>query len=189
MKTIMVDMDDVITEGGYLYLINKYFNTNHHKEDTNDFYMYDFIPDRKKFFKYFINNNLYDYSKLIDNAVKVLKYLNGKYEVYIATAYIYNEIPKESGKIALYKHNYLVKNLPFIDPHNFILINNKGLLNCDIKIDDKLDNLKNAHIKILFTAFHNKNLSDSYLKQLGIIRANNWLEIKSIIDRLEKECE
>ncbi len=189
MKSIMVDMDDCITEGGYLYLINQYFKTNHKKEETSDFYMYDFIPDKEGFFNYFINNNLYDYSNLIPNTIEVLKYLNEKYKVYIGTAYIYNVIPELSGKIALYKHNYLIEKLPFIDPHNFIFINDKELLNCDIKIDDKIENLKNAKIKILFSAYHNKNLTKDFLQKNGIIRANNWLEIKDILDKLEEECE
>ena len=64
---------------------------------------------------------------------------------------------------------------------NYIFINNKSLLNCDIKIDDKLDNLENANVKILFTAYHNKDLSDEYLHSLGVIRANSWFQIKDIL--------
>ena len=58
-----------------------------------------------------------------------------------------------------------------------------SLLNCDIKIDDRLDNLQNAKIKLLFTAYHNKGLDDEYLHSLGVIRVNNWLEIKKILAR------
>ena len=79
------------------------------------------------------------------------------------------------------KYEYLYDNLPFISPQNYIFINNKKLLNCDIKIDDCLDNLKNARIKLLFTSYHNNDLSDEYLGSLGVIRVNSWLEIKDIL--------
>ena len=51
----------------------------------------------------------------------------------------------------------------------------------DIKIDDKIENLVNGDIKILFTAYHNKNISDEELKNQGIIRAKDWLDIKKIL--------
>lgn len=83
--------------------------------------------------------------------------------------------------IIKYKHNYLCEKLPFIPVNNYAFVNNKSIINCDIKIDDKLDNLVNADIKILFTSYHNKDLDDEFLKQKGVIRANSWLEVKDIL--------
>ena len=182
-QSIMVDMDDVITDGGFLYLVNEYGKTNYKVNDIKDYYMQDLVNDKDGFFKYFITKNQYDYSTLIPNVKEVLKYLRKYYDIYIATSYIIREIPKECGIILFHKHNYLYKNLPFIPPENYIFINNKSLLNCDIKIDDRLDNLQNAKIKLLFTAYHNKGLDDEYLHSLGVIRVNNWLEIKKILAR------
>ena len=79
------------------------------------------------------------------------------------------------------KYDFLIKNFPFLDPMNFVFVGNKSILKSDIKIDDKIENLVNGDIKILFTAYHNKNISDEELKNQGIIRAKDWLDIKKIL--------
>ena len=180
-QTIMVDMDEVIAEGGFLHLVNEFGKTNYTLDDVKGYYMQDLVPDKQEFFKYFITKNQYDYSRLLPDVVEVLKILQEYFDIYIGTSYTIKEIPRECGIILLQKHNFLYDNLPFIPPENYIFICNKSLLNCDIKIDDKLDNLTNAKVKLLFTAYHNKDLSDEYLQSLGVIRVNNWLEIKNIL--------
>lgn len=180
-KTIMVDMDEVITEGGFLHLINDFAGTNYTRDDIKDYYMQDLVSDKMAFFKYYVTKNQYNYCRLLPDVVEVLKYLQEFFDIYIATAYVINEIPIECGINLVQKYEYLYDNLPFISPQNYIFINNKELLNCDIKIDDCLDNLKNARIKLLFTSYHNNDLSDEYLGSLGVIRVNSWLEIKDIL--------
>lgn len=187
-KTIMVDMDEVITEGGFLHLINDFAGTNYTKEDIKGYYMQDLVPDKKAFFDYFIKHNQYDYGYLMQDVVEVLKYLQKYFDIYIGTSYIIKEIPKECGINLVHKHNYLYEKLPFIPVENYIFISNKSLLNCDIKIDDKLDNLKNASIKLLFTSYHNQDLTDEYLDSCGVKRVNNWLEIKKyLMDVIKNE--
>ncbi|MFR5856669.1 MAG: 5' nucleotidase, NT5C type [Bacilli bacterium] len=180
-KTVMVDMDEVITEGGFLHLINEFAGTNYTKDDVKGYYMQDLISDKDAFFKYYITKNQYDYGILIPDVVEVLNILKDYYDIYICSSYIIKEIPKECGILLLYKHNYLCEKLPFIPVNNYAFVNNKSIINCDIKIDDKIDNLVNADIKILFTSYHNKDLDDKFLKENGIIRANNWLEVKNIL--------
>ena len=63
------------------------------------------------------------------------------------------------------KYKYLIKNFPFLDPNNNVFLRNKSVLNIDIKIDDRIDNLNGAKTKILFTAYHNKNISDKALEK------------------------
>lgn len=180
-KTVMVDMDEVITEGGFLHLINEFAGTNYTKDDVKGYYMQDLISDKDAFFKYYITKNQYDYGILIPDVVEVLNILKDYYDIYICSSYIIKEIPQECGILLLYKHNYLCEKLPFIPVNNYAFVNNKSIINCDIKIDDKIDNLVNADIKILFTSYHNKDLDDEFLKENGIIRANNWLEVKNIL--------
>ena len=117
-----------------------------------------------------------------DAAVNVLKGLTA------ADARL--RVGDDAERVSLYYHGRLLKILrkpvnkdDITNIANYIFINNKSLLNCDIKIDDRLDNLQNAKIKLLFTAYHNKGLDDEYLHSLGVIRVNNWLEIKKILAR------
>ena len=78
-----------------------------------------------------------------------------------------------------------MKELPYITPFQYIFLYDKSLLNIDIKIDDKPDNLTNCERKILFNAWHNNNLTEDELNKLGIERVNNWYEIKEkLIDSI-----
>lgn len=180
-KRIMVDMDEVITTGGFLYLINKYTNANYTEEDFKTYYMEDILDDKKEFFKWFQNYNVYDYSTLYDNVYEVLEKLNNEYELFIGTSYILKEIINDTAFLIPQKYEYLLKNFTFLNPYNIIFLGNKSVLDVDIKIDDRIDNLSGAKTKLLFTAYHNKDISDNELKKLGIIRVNNWLDIEKIL--------
>ena len=150
-------------------------------DDFDEFYMQNIIPDKDKFFKWFQNYNMYDYCYLIEDVYEVLEKLSKEYEIFIGTSYIIPEILDETSFLLPQKYDFLRKTLPFINPHNFIFLGNKSVLNCDIKIDDRLDNLDGAKTKILFTAFHNKKISEKKLKKQGIKRVNNWKEIEQLL--------
>lgn len=181
MKKIMIDMDDVIVSGGFIHLLNEFMHTDYKEEDFNKFYIQDTIPNKKEFFTYFFSKNLYDYGVLKDGVVESIKELSKIYEIYICSSYIYKDEEEGSGIILKYKHDYLLKNFPFLNPNNFIFTGNKSIINCDIKIDDRVENLENADIKLLFTAYHNKNLTDIELSKRRIIRVNNWEEIENLL--------
>lgn len=168
MKKIMIDMDDVICTGGFIALVNKFLNSNYKLEDCKNYYIQDLIPQDKmeKWSKFFEENDLYNEVYLLPKAYDVIEKLNKKYEVYISTAYIFRDKEEISGQVLKNKFNYLYKTLPFIKPYQYIFINNKCLLDCDIIIDDKLSNLQGkAKIKILFPAYHNKNIDRKQLKR------------------------
>lgn len=177
-KKLMVDMDDVICTDGFLFLINKYLNTNYTYEDFDDFYMQDIISNKEEFFNWFKNQNVYDYCRLNDDCYDVLKELNDVYDLYIGTSYIWREIISESGFVLGQKFGYLQRELPFISPYQYIFISDKSVLDMDIKIDDRIDNLSNCQVKLLFSAYHNKKYSDEYLSSLGIERMNGFKDIK-----------
>lgn len=103
----------------------------------------------------------------------ILKELSKHYKIYICTDYIWKEIIEYAGNNLKNKYNFLFKKLDFIDPRNFIFAADKSIINCDIKIDDKVNNLEGASTKLLFTAWHNKDLSKEELEEKGIIRVNN----------------
>ncbi len=75
----------------------------------------------------------------------------------------------------------LYEKLDFIEPKNYIFTADKSIVNCDIKIDDKVGNIDGAETKLLFTAWHNKDLSDKELDKQNIIRVNNWKEIRKAL--------
>lgn len=185
MRKIMIDMDDVICTGGYLELLNKYLNTNYKIDDFKEYFLEEFLipkEEKNKYFDFFFKENVYNYSYLLDNAVNVIEKLNQKYDVYIATAYYHKDRAFKSGIHCLNKYEWLIKNLPFMDASHFIFINDKNLLKCDIRIDDKLENLgTDDEVKILFDAWHNRDYSDKELNKKGIIRVKNWLDIEKIL--------
>lgn len=184
MKRVLIDVDDVITnQDGWLYVINDFLKTNYTVEDVKGYYIQDLVPIEMKneFVKFFLTQNTYSHSKINDNCIEVIKKLNEKYEIYFCSSYVFRDSPENSGIFLMQKFDFLKNNFPFIDPSRFTFQSNKSLLNCDIKIDDIVRNLKNAEMKILYTAYHNKNISDEELKLKNIIRANNWKDIEKIL--------
>lgn len=180
MKKIMIDIDDVISDHtGYLGLVNEFLNTDYKIDDVQGYYIQDLVPEEKKddFIKFFVQKNIYDYSHIMPNCIEVIQQLNEQYDVYICSAYVFRDNLAYSADALKYKFEYLIKYFPFIDPNNFMFLTKKELLNCEIKIDDKIDNLRNAEVKLLFDAYHNRLLSNEELERNQVIRVHNWLEI------------
>lgn len=182
-EKLMIDMDDVIVSGGLLYLINQFLGTNYTEADFNEFYMQNIVPesDRKDFIKYLLEKNMYDYCYLNEYVYEVLKILIEKYKVYIATSYVFPEMPRECGLMLLYKHDFLIKQFPFFTTNNFVFLTDKSVLDCEARVDDRVDNLEGANKKILYTAYHNKNINPEILLKQGVDRAKNWLDVKKLL--------
>lgn len=178
-RTMMIDMDEVITEKGFLYLINEYLKTNYKQEDFKNFRMQEIMPyeQRLEFFNWFKNYNMYDHCTLVPGVKEALKELKEYYDPIIGTAYIFPEAPEISGKIIKDKFDYLYNNFPFISPTNFIFINRKDLLHTYCKIDDGINNLRNAQKLLLFSAYHNREIPNEVINPLGIERVEGWTEI------------
>ncbi|MDD2376890.1 MAG: hypothetical protein PHD15_05370 [Clostridia bacterium] len=183
-KKLMIDMDDVICNGGFLHLVNKFTNKNYTLNDFEKYFLQDIIPETKKeeWINFFANNNMYERACFIGSAFETIKKLNEQYEIFIVTAYLIKDGIQISGGVLEDKFNWLQKELPFINPCNYVFTDNKDIIDCDIKIDDKLSNLTgNAKIKLLFTAYHNKNLTDKELNKKNIKRIHTWEEIADIL--------
>lgn len=184
MEKLIVDMDDVITEKGFIRMINKFLGTNYKQEDAKSYYINDLIPKDKmdEWVEFYSKENVYDYANIVEGAKETLEKLNEKYDLYIATAYVFRDAPEVSGKTLNDKYNFLCENFPFIDPHKFIFISNKELLEADIRIDDSPKKLiGKAKLKLLFTAYHNKDMTEEELKENNLIRVNNWKEVEKIL--------
>ena len=183
-KRIIIDLDDVITDAsGWMHVINTFLGTNHTEKDSGSYYLQDIVPKEKwnDYIKYFRTQNTYDYCNINPDCIEVMKELNENYDIYICSAYVYRDDVMYSADALKYKFEFLMKYFPFIKPQKYIFMNDKSILNCDIRIDDKINNLDNAKTKILYTAYHNENISSEELEKQGIIRANNWKEIREIL--------
>ncbi len=184
MKKIMVDMDDVICDGGFLSLVNQFLGTNYQKGDIKTYYIQDLIPKEKypEWMEFFNTKNVYDFCEMLPDTYEVLEKLSKKYEIYIATAYIFRDNEEYSANNLKNKFEYLYEHLPFISPDNYIFTTNKEIIDCDIKIDDKLSNLKGkAETKLLFTAYHNTEIPKEELEKQGVLRVNSWKEIEALL--------
>jgi len=182
MKTIMIDMDDVITCDNFIKIVSDYLGYEVKYDDIKTYYIQDVLGEKKKeFFEKFKDMNLYEKAELEPGCYEVIKALSEKYEVYICTDYLWREIIEFSGNTLKNKYEFLYKIFDFLNPRNFIFTGDKSIINCDIKIDDKIDNLKGAKLKLLYTAYHNKCYDEEMLKEEKICRINNWDEIKNIL--------
>ena len=181
-KSLMVDMDDVITTGNFVKVMEEFLGEKIDITKAKSFYLQDFLGDKKEeFFKDFDKINLYSSAELMEDCYDVLKKLNEKYNVYICTDYIWPEAVLKAGPNLTNKYEFLIKKLDFISPRNYIFAADKSIMNFDIRIDDKLSNLNGAKIKILFEAYHNKNYTEESLKENGVIKACNWKDIEKIL--------
>lgn len=182
-KTIMIDMDEVIVVGNFSdFLIEFLGEVDFDKLHSQ--YRQDLIKGKeeefKKMYKY---ENLYkdkngNYIEPLPNCVEVIKELNEKYNIYIVTSYIWKEEVIDSATNLKNKFEYLHYWLPFVDTNNFIFMTDKGKIKYDVGIDDRVSNLESCDKKLLFTEFRNKKLTDEELNDNGIVRVNNWLEVK-----------
>ena len=178
MKTLMIDMDNVITDGNVLQIISEEIGRDIKVGDT--FYLQNLIENKESFWNKLRNNTLYEDAPLIQDAYEVLKKLNDVYDIYIVTSYLWDQEHDISASNLKHKYEYLQEKLPFIPASKYIFTTNKTLLNFDIAIDDRKKNLQGAKEKYLFTAWHNYNdeLTDE-------TRVSSWKEIEDIL--LKKE--
>lgn len=184
MEKLIVDMDDVLCQKGFIRMINDFLDKEYKEEDAKSYYINDLIPKNRldDWIDFYSKKNVYDYVDIAENSQEIMRELNKKYDLYIATSYVFRDAPKVSGKTLNDKYNFLCKNFPFINPNKFIFITNKELLDADIRIDDSPNKLiGNARLKLLFTAYHNKNMKDEELKENNFIRVDNWKDIKNIL--------
>lgn len=180
----LIDVDDVICGKGFIHLVNEFLHANYQQEDAKSYYINDLIPKERfeEWKKFFRQRNVYDYVEFMPKAKEVIQQLNKWYEIYFVTAYVFRDSPMDSGKILQDKFNFLYKEFPFIDPSHFLFVQDKSLLQGDIRIDDRLSNLEGkARMKLLYTAYHNKEIEIGELEEKKVIRVHDWEEIGELL--------
>lgn len=192
MKKLMIDLDETIVSGGYIEALNAYLGTNYKTGDIKEYYVSDILSpeENSKYLDYFYENvNIYDNCQIIPHALEVIEELKDYYDVYICTAFFDKRKPEECIIMARHKYNWILKNMPYINPRKILLTSAKELVMCEIKIDDKVSNLKRGYgeTKLLLSQKHNEDYTEEELKDLGITRVNSWLEIRDILMESEGE--
>ncbi len=184
-QKVMIDLDETIVMDGYLKAVNDYKHTNYVASDIDTYYVEDILGDEKeKFLDYFYEHiNIYSGIETLEGALDTIRDLCKVYDVYICAAFVDPRRVLESKVMAMYKYEWIVKNMPFIEPKKIILGGSKDIIMCDIKIDDKVANLKSGYgkVKLLLDHKHNQKYSFEDLNSLGIRRVYNWEQIRSIL--------
>ena len=127
----------------------------------------------------FVDKSVYNNLQPYKGAVRALQALvNNGHEIYIATA--------TDTKNFIWKEQLLQRHFPFVPKDNLIRINNKKLLNVDVLIEDKLDNLVQTFAeRVCFSQPWNQDKNADYV--YGIYRVNNWGEIINVINTIERK--
>lgn len=192
-KSILLDVDEVICFSGYIEAVNDFLSTSYKLDDFTEYYIDGIIPTEKMeaFNQFMKERNLYENAQILPYAIETIKALSEEYDIYICSACVNHFDRKNSGRKFMDKYNFLVENLPFIPPENFIFTSVKHLFQVDIQIDDRMENLQgNAKLKILFPSYHNQDISEEELQKRQIVRAGTnwregWREVAKIL--LEKD--
>ncbi len=182
MKTLMIDMDNVITNNQFTLFLEEFLNKKLDFNTMNVKYRQDVIEGKEEEFRdIYQYKNLYENAPLLEGCYETIKRLSEKYDIYIVTSYIWGKDIIDPAENLKNKFNYLKEKLPFIKTNNYIFAQNKKIMHFDISIDDRLSGLENADFKILFNSWSNKSISEEYLSENNIIRVNNWSEIESLL--------
>ena len=171
-KRIAIDMDDTIVDtlSRHIEWYNRGFHQNLTKQDLQAVSIYDrVLPESiERVHAYNDNPQFFVDLKPHDNALSVIKELHTHYDIYIATAAM------EHPNSFTAKYNWLVQNLPFISPMNFIFCGSKSIVNTDYLIDDSSRHFTHFSGEgILFTAPHN-------VLETGFKRADNWQQVRDM---------
>lgn len=180
---IVVDIDGVLNDLMFktLDLYNLRNNTNIKLTDITTYNFADCLPqqDADGIIELFKEKELWDsLMPLTDSQAGLKTLVNMGHEIYLATA--------THPENFMWKVEWIKKYYPFIDTDNIIRIINKGLLKCDVMIDDCLDNLiSNICDRICLDYPWNRQADKEFA--YDIIRVYNWKDIVNIINKLERK--
>lgn len=179
---ICVDIDGVLNDlvSKTLTLYNSRTDKNIKLSDITTYSFYECLPkeDADGICELFQEKELWDSLRPLSNAQWGIETLiNMGYEVYLATA--------TAPENFYWKVQWIEKYYPLIDRKHIICINNKGLLKCDILIDDCIDNLaSNICERIVINHPWNQDKEKRYV--YDIHSANDFKDVINIIKRIER---
>ncbi|MEO6893499.1 MAG: 5'(3')-deoxyribonucleotidase [Ginsengibacter sp.] len=169
---IFIDMDDVIADaaGKFLDWYERDFGIRYSNADMKGTKIYNIIPEphKAKVKEYPFHEDFFKDLPVIENSVEIVKELNNRFEVYIASAAM--EFPHSLD----HKNIWLDEHFPFIPWKRRIFCGDKSILKGDVLIDDHAFNLSVFSGRaIMFSSAHNLN-------ETKYERLDNWLEAKKL---------
>ena len=182
--TILVDMDDTIenlSEAWVSYLNSRY-GTNVSVSDISSWDISQAFPTLSKAEVYgaLKEVELWGAVKPLPGAVKYLqKLIEDGNDVFIVTA-------SHPDTVGIKMNAVLFKYFPFIPYQNIIISNKKQMISGDILIDDGVHNLGGSYMGMLFTANHNKSVTDEELMKRNSVRVDDWKETYELIRGYQK---
>lgn len=183
MRKIAIDFDETLfpTLGKALEIYNKRHGTNLELSKITTYNLYDSLESAvaDELLELFVDKEVYDNLQPYKGAVRTVKALieQGN-EVYIATATDVRNME--------WKEELIHKHFPFIPKNNLIRIHNKALLNVDVLIEDKLENLTQTFAeRVCFDQPWNQDADADYV--YSIYRIHNWGEINNVINTIERK--
>lgn len=184
-KKLLVDLDYVICHPGFLKLVNDFCGTNYEEKDFTEYIIDDVIGPQEKineFYEFYLTQDGYKDAILIEGAKETLKKLSSIYDIYLCSACVMLGAERRSAKLFKDKFEYLMREFEFLDPEKIIFTNSKNIFVADVQIDDRLPNLLGpVKTKLLFEAYHNKNISDEELQENNVKRVKSWKEIEDLL--------
>ncbi|MCX4364538.1 MAG: hypothetical protein OSJ70_02010 [Bacilli bacterium] len=189
-KTLLLDVEEVIFFGGFLQAVNAFLNTNYIIDDFKDYYIDAVaIPENRfeEFNKFVRGRNMFENPQILPYAIETIKLLCDYYEIFLCTDSINPFDVSGSARNFVDKFMALQRLLPFIDPTHYIFTSNKSLFNADAQVDDRLAKMDNdVKLKILFSSYHNMDISNQELWEAGAVRAGTswrdaWIETGKIL--------
>lgn len=183
MRRIAIDFDETLfpTLEKVIEVYNKRHNTNLELSQITTYDLYNNFPAEvtDELLELFVDKNIYDTLQPYKGAVRAVKTLieQGN-EVYVATSTDVRNME--------WKEELLQKHFPFIPKKNLIRIYNKALLNVDVLVEDKLENLIQTFAdRVCFSQPWNIDVNKDFA--YGIYRIHNWGEINNIINTIERK--
>lgn len=188
-KTIVFDLDDVLVKGGFLSIANEVFGENKTEEEIKSYFVEDNYKNirekREIYLDAIATRNVYENAVFVEGARDIVKkYSEDKrFEVFIKSASVIREREELSGKLFSDKYELILRSFPFVEPDNIIFTGNVSILNPDFYIDDRLENLEKsrAKYKFLFTAPHNRRLTEEEISMNHVVRVDSHKQIDRII--------
>lgn len=180
---IAIDFDETLfpTLEKILEIYNKRNNTSLDISQITTYNLYDCFSEdvADELISLFVDKTTYNSLQPYKGSIKVIQSLVSKgHEIIIATATDVRNLE--------WKEKLLQRYFPFVPKENLIRIHNKKLLDVDVLVEDKLDNLTQTFAeRVCFNQPWNVDKDTDYV--YSIYRIHHWGEIINIINEIERK--